>query len=293
MLIKRQQRLFLQSCTTTFLNYLLFLYIMPKVSQNYDFKKIESNVSSRWAKLVAKIKATTQFDAKKPIFSFLEGPPTANAPPGLHHMEMRIFKDVMCRFKHMQGFTVPRKGGWDCHGLPVEVQVEKKLGLKTKKDVIAFGVDKFNAQCREDIFKFIKDWSRVTERLAFWVDLENPYKTLDNSYIESVWWSLKELHKKDLLYEGHKVVPYCPRCETPLSSHEVALGYKDVHDPSIFVKFKLKQHANRYFLVFTTTPWTLFSNVALALKEKADYVIVKDGNIEYILAENLVSKHFE
>ena len=266
---------------------------MPKVSQNYDFKKIESNVSSRWAKLVAKIKATTQFDAKKPIFSFLEGPPTANAPPGLHHMEMRIFKDVMCRFKHMQGFTVPRKGGWDCHGLPVEVQVEKKLGLKTKKDVVTYGIEKFNKECRTDVFTFIKHWEENTKKLAYWIDLDNPYRTVDNNYIESVWWSLKELFNKGFLYEGHKVVPYCPRCETPLSSHEVALGYKDVTEETITVKFKVKDKPNRYFLAWTTTPWTLPSNMCLAVNAEIIYAIVKEGNNEYILAKDLVKKYFE
>ena len=259
----------------------------------YDFKLVEQETSKLWDKYNKEIKKSLEYDSKKELFSFLEGPPTANAPPALHHVEMRVFKDLFCRFKYMQGHTVPRKGGWDCHGLPVEVQIEKKLKLNSKKDILNYGIAEFNQQCKESVFSYINDWNKFTEKLAYWIDLEKPYVTLENNYIESVWWSLKELHKKNLLYEGHKVVPLCPRCETPLSSHEVALGYKDVHDPSIFVKFKLKQHANRYFLVFTTTPWTLFSNVALALKEKADYVIVKDGNIEYILAENLVSKHFE
>ncbi|MBI4016195.1 MAG: isoleucine--tRNA ligase, partial [Candidatus Aenigmarchaeota archaeon] len=263
-----------------------------KVEQGYDFKRIEAEVSAHWQVNKDLIKQSIMHNPKRKLFSWLEGPPTANAPPGLHHVEVRVFKDVMCRFKYMQGFSVPRKGGWDCHGLPVEVQVEKKLGLKSKKDVIAFGVDKFNAQCKEDIFKFIKDWSRVTERLAFWVDLENPYKTLDTPYIESVWWSLKELHKKELLYEGHKVVPYCPRCETALSSHEVALGYKDVSEPALTVKFALKDHPHRKLLAWTTTPWTLPSNLALAVNPHVAYAVVKHGEEELVLAKELVPKYF-
>ncbi len=263
------------------------------VEQSYDFKRIEAEVAGHWQANKDIIKQSLMLEPKKKLFSWLEGPPTANAPPGLHHVECRVFKDVVCRFKYMQGFTVPRKGGWDCHGLPVEVQVEKKLGLKTKKDIVAFGVDKFSAQCREDIFKFIKDWSRVTERLAFWVDLENPYRTLDKEYMESVWWSLKQLFKKGLLYEGHKVVPYCPRCETALSSHEVALGYQDITEPAITVKFALKDHPHRKFLAWTTTPWTLPSNLALAVHPHITYAVVQQGEEEFILAKELVPKYFE
>lgn len=263
---------------------------MPKpLARKYDFKEIEKETESFWKrqKLVAR---TIQYEPVKPLFSWLEGPPTANAPPGLHHVEVRVFKDLNLRLKYMQGFTVPRKGGWDCHGLPVEVQVEKKLNLPTKKDVINYGIDKFTKMCRQDVFSYIKDWERLTDKMAFWIDLENPYVTMENDYIESVWWSLKELYEKGLLYEGHKVVPYCPRCETPLSSHEVALGYKEVSDPAITVKFKLK---NRYVLAWTTTPWTLPSNVALAVNPKLTYVVVRQGGTEYILAEELAAKYFE
>lgn len=265
---------------------------MAEVSQVYDFKKVEKEVSDHWSKISKQIKATTQFDPKKKVFSFLEGPPTANAPPGLHHVEVRVFKDVMCRLKHMQGFTVPRKGGWDCHGLPVEVQVEKKLKLESKKDVVNYGIDKFNKECRSDIFTYIKHWEAMTNRLGYWIDLDNPYKTLDNDYIESVWWSLKELHKKGFLYEGHKVVPYCPRCETPLSSHEVALGYQDVSDDTVTVKFQLLDKPNRFVLVWTTTPWTLPSNICLAVNKDINYAVVKEGNKEYVLAKDLVKKYF-
>src|SRR3989344_8091869 len=192
----------------------------------YNFKEVEDKAAEVWKHNEKDIKKSLDYDSKKKLFSFLEGPPTANAPPALHHVEMRVFKDLFCRYKYMQGHSVPRKGGWDCHGLPVEVQVEKKLGLDTKKDVLEYGIDKFNAQCRTDIFTHIKDWEAMTQRLAYWIDLDHPYRTLDNRYIESVWWSLKEIHTKGLLYEGHKVVPYCPRPETPLSSHEAALRYQ-------------------------------------------------------------------
>ncbi len=263
------------------------------LDNKYDFKKIEENTAKLWEQNAELIKATTQFNPKKPIFSFLEGPPTANAPPGLHHIEVRVFKDVMCRFKYMQGFTVPRKGGWDCHGLPVEVQVEKKLNLKSKKEVVKYGIDKFNSECRKDVFTYIQKWSETTKKLGYWIDLDSPYKTLDNSFIESVWWSLKEIHKKGLLYEGHKVVPYCPRCETPLSSHEVALGYKDVSDDAITIKLKIKGKANRFFLAWTTTPWTLPSNVCLAVNPKITYAVVKYAGEEFVLAKDLAKKFFD
>ena len=180
----------------------------------------------------------------------------------------------------MQGFSVPRKGGWDCHGLPVEVQIEKKLGLADKKAIIDYGVGKFIKAARESVWSNIGDWNKSTEELAYWVDLENPYVTLDNNYIESVWWSLKELYKKDMLYEGHKVVPFCPRCGTPLSSHEVAQGYKDVKEESVYIAFKLEGKKGEYILAWTTTPWTLPGNVALAVGEKIDYVKVQlpDGD---------------
>ncbi len=204
--------------------------------KKYDFKRIETDVSGLWKSHPNIIKESISYNPKKPMFSFLEGPPTANAPPGLHHVEARVFKDLYNRYKFMQGFTVPRKGGWDCHGLPVEVQVEKRLGLKTKKEVLTFGVNNFIDECKSDVFRFIKDWDYMTDKMAFWIDLNNPYRTLDTPYMESVWWSLSEMHKKGLLYKGYKVVPYCPRCETPLSSHEVALGYKDVEDDTVAVR---------------------------------------------------------
>jgi isoleucyl-tRNA synthetase len=263
--------------------------------RSYDFKRSEESAEKLWN--VKKVVETAiDFDPNKPLFSFLEGPPTANAPPGLHHVEMRTIKDLVCRYKFMKGFSVPRKAGWDCHGLPVEVQVEKKLGLNTKKDVVDFGIGKFNALCKKDVFTFITEWDKLTKKMAFWIDLENPYVTLNNNYIESVWWSLKELHNKGLLYEDFKVIPYCPRCETPLSSHEVAQGYKDVNEPAITTMFQLKEDPERYLLAWTTTPWTLPGNVALAVHPDITYAVVEDKDYphkQFVLAKDLVEKNFQ
>ncbi|MFH1182424.1 MAG: isoleucine--tRNA ligase [Candidatus Woesearchaeota archaeon] len=257
----------------------------------YDFKRVEEAVSKLWEEKQVMEKAIS-YDPNKPLFSFLEGPPTANAPPALHHIEVRVFKDLVCRYKFMQGFTVPRKGGWDCHGLPIEVQVEKKLGLATKKDVVQYGIGKFSALCRQDVFSFIKDWEKLTKKMAFWIDLKNPYVTLDNNYIESVWWSLKQLYDKRLLYEDHKVLPYCPRCGTSLSSHEVALGYNDVTETAITIAFRLKDQ-DRYMLAWTTTPWTLPGNVALAVSKDMNYVVVEEAGKQYILAKSAVERYFK
>jgi len=252
----------------------------------YDFKKIEEAARTVWKKNKKAFEAAIQDDSSKELFSFLEGPPTANAPPGLHHLEVRTFKDVVCKYKYMQGFSVPRKGGWDTHGLPVEVQVEKKLGLRSKKEVLEYGMEKFIEECRASVFSNITDWEKSTEELFYQIDLKSPYVTLDNNYIESVWWSLKELHRKGFLYEGFKVVPFCTRCGTPLSSHEVSQGYKEVKDTSVYVAFKVRGK-NEYILAWTTTPWTLPGNIALAVGAKIDYMKVKlsDGDF-LILAES-------
>lgn len=259
---------------------------------NYDFKLVESKVEAFWKKKQAKIKKSLQYEPKKKMFSFLEGPPTANASPGLHHMEARVFKDIVCRFNFMKGFAVPRKGGWDCHGLPVEVQIEKQLKLGTKKDVLKYGIGNFNQACRKSVFSHIEEWNKFTEKLAYWIDLKNPYITLENNYIESVWWSLKEIYKKGLLYEGYKVVPFCPRCETTLSSHEVAQGYEEIEEETITVKFKEKGK-ERYFLSWTTTPWTLPSNIALAVNQNLTYVVVKHEGKEYVITENRAYHYFK
>ncbi|MFQ6009788.1 MAG: isoleucine--tRNA ligase [Candidatus Aenigmatarchaeota archaeon] len=259
---------------------------------NYDHKHIETIVEKLWKKEKENIKKSIMNHKKRPLFSFLEGPPTANAPPGLHHLEVRVFKDLVCRYKYMKGFRVPRKGGWDCHGLPIEVQVEKNLGLESKKDVVKYGIAKFNKKCRENVFSRIDDWTRFTEKSAFWIDLENPYVTLTNDYIESVWWALSELFNKGLLYEAHKVVPYCPRCETPLSLHEVAQGYKKITMESITLKFQSKKDPNLYFLAWTTTPWTLPSNLALAVHPDITYVFVKKGNNTFVVSKGRLEHYF-
>jgi len=256
-----------------------------------DFKTIEEDAREVWKENEGDIKKALQDNPKKKLFSFLEGPPTANAPPGLHHLEVRTFKDIICKFKYMQGFSVPRKGGWDCHGLPVEVQIEKKLGLNSKKEILKYGEDKFIKDCKDSVFSNISEWNMSTEELAYWIDLENPYRTLDSNYVESVWWSLKELYNKNLLYESDKVVPFCPRCQTPLSSHEVAQGYKEVSEDSVVVNFKLKdEDAN--LLVWTTTPWTLPSNLGIAVNPLLKYVYVNDNGFTYIIVKDLIEKYF-
>jgi len=246
----------------------------------YDFKTIEETARNKWKENHEEIEQAIHNIPERELFSFLEGPPTANAPPGLHHLEVRTYKDIVNKFRFMQGFSVPRKGGWDCHGLPVEVQVEKKLGLKSKKDVEEYGIGKFIEKCRQDVFSNIEDWSASTKELDYWIDLEHPYVTMDNNYIESVWWSLKELYKKGLLYEGYKVVPFCPRCGTPLSSHEVSQNYKDIKEDSVYIAFQLAEKKGEYILAWTTTPWTLPGNVALAVGPEIDYVKIKlsDGD---------------
>jgi len=220
-----------------------------------------------------------------PAFTFYEGPPTANGRPGIHHVMSRTLKDLICRYKTMRGYQVHRKAGWDTHGLPVEIEVEKALGFKHKDEIVKFGVAKFNDECRKSVWKYKTEWETMTEKMGYWVDLAHPYITFENSYIESVWWSLKQYFDRDMIYKGYKIQPYCPRCETPLSSHEVSLGYEDVKDPSVYVKFKVKGEENTYFLVWTTTPWTLISNVALAVHPNVDYVRVENKGETLILAE--------
>ncbi|MCF7799359.1 isoleucine--tRNA ligase [Candidatus Woesearchaeota archaeon] len=276
------------------------------MDKKYDFLAIEKEILSLWRAHKADIDAAIQ-DANpdnKERYTFLEGPPTANAPPALHHVEARVFKDLFTRYKTLQGYKVSRKGGWDCHGLPVEVQVEKKLKLDSKKDVVKYGIDKFIAECKQDVFSFIKPWSDMTEKLAFWVDLDNPYVTLHTPYMESEWWALKQIYEKELLYKGHKVVPYCSRCGTPLSSHEVAQGYKDVDDTTVVATFVAQDQAffvkknltvpNKpvTFLAWTTTPWTLPSNLALAVHPQVNYAFVESDTAIYVLAEDLVTKYF-
>jgi isoleucyl-tRNA synthetase len=219
---------------------------------------------------------------------FYEGPPTANGPPGSHHVLSRVFKDIYPRFQTMRGYRVERKGGWDCHGLPVEIAVEQKLGIISKAEIEEkIGIERFNAECRSSVFAYVEEWNRLTERIGFWIDLDDAYRTLDESYIESVWWALAQINERGLLYEGNKVVPYCPRCETTLSSHEVALGYQDVVDPSLFLKLAVVGGEDR-LLVWTTTPWTLPGNVAVAVAPAARYARVRVGDEMFVLAEDRV-----
>ncbi len=243
---------------------------------------MEGEVLERWRERDV-FKASLAAREGADSWVFYEGPPTANGPPGSHHVLSRVFKDVYPRFQTMRGYRVERKGGWDCHGLPVEIAVERELGIKSKSEIEEYGIGRFNERCRESVFSYLTEWDRLTERIGFWLDLEHAYRTLDESYIESVWWALSQIHERGLLYEGRKVVPYCPRCETTLSSHEVALGYRDVVDPSVYVKLPVAGGDER-LLVWTTTPWTLPGNVAVAVSPDAEYVTASQGGERYVLA---------
>jgi len=224
-----------------------------------------------------------------PDYTFYEGPPTANGKPGIHHVFARTIKDLVCRYQTMRGFQVHRKAGWDTHGLPVEIEVEKKLGLKHKGEIEQYGVAKFNAECRKSVFEYKDMWEELTWRMGYWIDMEHPYITCENDYIESVWWALDRYFKGGLIYQGFKVQLYCPRCGTPLSSHEVSQGYRDVQDPSVYVKAKIKGEDKTYFLVWTTTPWTLISNVGLAVNPDVEYVKVSVKDEFLILAKDRLS----
>lgn len=231
-------------------------------------------------------------------FVFFEGPPTANGQPGIHHVIARSFKDCLPRYKTMKGFKVDRKAGWDTHGLPVELKVEKDLNIKGKPDIEKYGIAEFNQKCRESVWQYKDEWEKLTNRIAFWLDLDNPYITYENDYIEAVWYLIKQIYDKGLLYKGHKVVPHCPRCGTSLSSHELAQGYKEVKDRSVYVKFKLlssNEYVSEgdYIIAWTTTPWTLPGNVALAIGKDIDYVRVRHNNEFLILAKERLSDLLE
>jgi isoleucyl-tRNA synthetase len=269
----------------------MFKPVSPKLSVT----SMEENVLRFW-KQAEIFRKTVEQRQGAPEYVFYEGPPTANGKPGVHHVLARAFKDMFPRYKIMRGYHVSRRGGWDTHGLPVEIEVEKQLGFNNKQQIEAFGIDKFNELCKKSVFTYIQDWERLTDRIAFWVDLNDAYVTYTNEYIESVWWILKNFWDKDLLYKGYKVVPYCPRCGTPLSDHEVALGYDEVTDPSIFVRMPLVDQPDVSLLVWTTTPWTLPGNVAVAAHPDVDYVIIERDNEgtpeKLILARALVEKVF-
>jgi len=239
-----------------------------------QFSAAEEKILRFWQKNKIFAKSLAQNKGKKP-FVFFEGPPTANGRPGIHHVEARAFKDIIPRYKTMRGFWVERKAGWDTHGLPVEIQVEKELGLKNKKDIEKYGVAKFNQKCRESVWRHKDEWEKLTQRIGFWIDLRDPYITYENYYIESVWQIIKRVWDRGLIYKGFKIVPHCPRCSTGLSSHEVAQGYKKIRENSIYVKFPVEGEKNTYFLVWTTTPWTLPANMALAVGKNISYTILE------------------
>ena len=259
---------------------MMFRELTDKIS----YPAVEREILKFWKEHKIFEKSITTRDGK-PGFTFYEGPPTANGRPGIHHVMARTLKDLVCRYKTMTGHQVHRKAGWDTHGLPVEIEVEKQLGFKHKEDIVRYGVAQFNARCRESVWKYKADWERMTEQMGYWVDLSEPYVTFENSYIESVWWALKRYYDQEMIYKGYKIQPYCPRCETPLSSHEVSLGYEDVKDPSVYVRMRLKEDPHTSFLVWTTTPWTLISNVALAVGSDIPYVKVEHKGEKLILAE--------
>ena len=257
------------------------------VSSRVSFPEIDKRVLQLWKERDVFRRTETERE-DGPLFMLYEGPPTANGSPGVHHVLARVFKDIICRYRTMKGYRCVRKGGWDTHGLPVELEVEKELGLGSKRDIEEYGIEEFNRRCRESVFRYVKEWESMTDRIGFWVDMDDPYVTLDNSYIETGWWILRRLWDRGLLYQDIKGTPHCPRCVTSLSSHEVALGYREnTPDPSVYVKFRVSSHpstpdwgeAPTYLLAWTTTPWTLPGNTALAVAEDAEYSVVEvEGN---------------
>ena len=261
-----------------------------KVDTSMNFVGRELDVLNFWKEN----KIFEQTTAKgSGTFTFYDGPPTANGKPHIGHVLTRSIKDLIPRFQVMKGKNVLRKAGWDTHGLPVELEVEKLLGIDGKKQIEAYGIEPFVEKCKESVWKYEGEWERLSERVGYWVDMKHPYVTYDNNYIESEWWALKTIYEKGLLYKGFKIVPYCPRCGTALSSHEVAQGYKDVKERSAVAKFELVDQPGTYFLAWTTTPWTLPSNVALCMNASFDYVTIDVDGTKYILAAELVNKHFE
>jgi len=271
--------------------------------KSFNASETEEKVLSLWKEKHIFEKSLQPKKKGAKIFRFWEGPPTANARPGIHHVLARTFKDIFPRYKTMRGFVVPRKSGWDTHGLPVEIQVEKQLGLSSKKDIEKYGVEEFNQKCKESVWTYKSEWEKLTDRMGYWLDLKNPYVTYENTYIETLWHIVKKIWDKKLLYQGHKIVNWCPRCGTGLSSHELAQGYKETTDTSVYVKFKLKKGQKigsfstddkTFILSWTTTPWTLPGNVALAVGEKISYSILRSSRSQeiFILATDLIPSVF-
>jgi isoleucyl-tRNA synthetase len=262
--------------------------MFKSISDKVSLPALEEEVLTYW-RANDLFKKSIEARQNAPDYTFYEGPPTANGRPGIHHVFARTIKDLVCRYQTMRGFQVHRKAGWDTHGLPVEIEVEKKLGLKHKGEIETYGIARFNAECRKSVFEYKGMWEDLTWRMGYWIDMEHPYVTCENDYIESVWWALDRYFKEGLIYQGFKIQLYCPRCGTPLSSHEVSLGYRDVQDPSVYVKAKIVGEDNTYFLVWTTTPWTLISNVALAVAPEVEYVKVRHKDEFLILAKERLS----
>ena len=256
-----------------------------KVPTSLNFEEREHDIIKFWEDKKVFERSTRAEGA--PVFTFYDGPPTANGKPHIGHILTRVMKDIVPRYKTMKGYRVLRKAGWDTHGLPVELEVEKLLGIDGKPQIEKYGVEPFVEECKKSVWKYESLWKEMSDRVGFWADMDNPYVTYHNEYIESVWWALKQIWDKDLLYKGYKIVPYCPRCGTALSSHEVAQGYKDVEETSVFVRFKVK-NSDEYLMAWTTTPWTLPSNVALAVNPDETYVKVKFNGDVYIMAKVLV-----
>ncbi|MBQ4307843.1 MAG: class I tRNA ligase family protein, partial [Lachnospiraceae bacterium] len=258
-----------------------------KVNTDLNFVEREHEVERFWTENDIFNKSVAVREGS-PIYMFYDGPPTANGKPHIGHVETRVIKDMIPRYHTMKGEQVPRKAGWDTHGLPVEIEVEKEIGIEGKEAIEEYGLEPFIQKCKESVWTYKGMWEKFSKIVGFWADMDNPYVTYYDDYIESEWWALKEIWKKGLLYKGFKVVPYCPSCGTPLSSHEVAQGYKTLKERSAIVRFKLKNE-DAYFLAWTTTPWTLLSNTALCVNPAEEYATVKaaDGNT-YIMARPLL-----
>ncbi|KAI4453055.1 soleucyl-trna synthetase [Holotrichia oblita] len=263
-----------------------------KVSTALNFVDREKEVLEFWDKNSI-FQKSMDLREGSPVFSFYDGPPTANGMPHIGHVLTRAVKDIIPRYKTMKGYQVPRKAGWDTHGLPVELEVEKQLGINGKPEIEKYGIEPFIKKCKESVWKYENEWKNMSKRVGYWADMENPYVTYHNPYIESVWWAIKSIFDKGLIYKGHKVVPYCPRCGTALSTHEVAQGYKDVKEKSIFVRFKVVGTENDYFMAWTTTPWTLPSNVGLTVNAHEDYAKVEYKGDYYYVAKALAESVFK
>ncbi|MCI6277003.1 MAG: isoleucine--tRNA ligase [Clostridium sp.] len=260
-----------------------------KIDSSKSFVDIEKDILNLW-KEENVIQKNFNLNEDGEYFTFYDGPPTANGKPHIGHVLTRVMKDLIPRYKVMKGYKVLRKAGWDTHGLPVELEIEKKLGISGKEQIENYGVEKFIGQCKDSVFTYSSMWKNMSEQIGYWIDMDNPYVTYHNEYIESVWWALKQMWDKGLLYEGHKVMPYCPRCGTALSSHEVAQGYKDVKDLTCIAKFKVVGEENKYILAWTTTPWTLPSNLALCINKAYTYIEAKVGEEVYVIAKDLATK---